>query len=221
MVPVDQLSLVTTETRDGRVTANIVTVAPEVSGRVVELLVAENQNIETGDVVFRIDPASMRSRCRTRKPASLPRTRSASSARARPIVDDSDLERHLGRGPRERRAQRRGGRGILRQAEPSWRGPGSISRADDHSFASTRYVPNRHVGYRRLRDGRTAHACHRRPTSFRVDGLFRGDEAGPGFVRRTSARVYLMRGGPPLTGRVASIARAIGDIDSPTGPSCC
>src|SRR6478752_1197714 len=45
------------QTRDGRVTANIVTVAPEVSGRVVELLVAENQNIETGDVLFRIDPS--------------------------------------------------------------------------------------------------------------------------------------------------------------------
>ena len=51
LVLVDALSL-RPQTRDGRVTADIVTIAPEVSGRVIELRVVENQNVEAGDVAL-------------------------------------------------------------------------------------------------------------------------------------------------------------------------
>ena len=53
--------------------------------------------------------------------------------------------------------------------------------------------------------------------SFRVDGYFEETRMGRIHVG-APARVYLMAGGAPLTGRVASIARAIGDSDNPTGP---
>ena len=43
-------------TRDGRVRADVVTVAPDVSGLVTEVLVADNQEVERGQVLFRIDP---------------------------------------------------------------------------------------------------------------------------------------------------------------------
>ena len=43
-------------TRDGRVLADVVAVAPDVSGLVSEVLVADNQNVRRGDVLFRIDP---------------------------------------------------------------------------------------------------------------------------------------------------------------------
>lgn len=42
-------------TRDGRVRADVVPVAPDVSGLVSEVLVRENQEVEKGDVLFRID----------------------------------------------------------------------------------------------------------------------------------------------------------------------
>lgn len=42
-------------TRDGRVRADVVTVAPDVSGLVQDVLVHDNQQIRRGDILFRID----------------------------------------------------------------------------------------------------------------------------------------------------------------------
>ncbi|MCJ2051280.1 HlyD family secretion protein [Methylobacterium sp. J-070] len=47
-------------TRDGRVRADVVAVAPDVSGLVTEVLVADNQLVRRGDVLFRIDPDRFR-----------------------------------------------------------------------------------------------------------------------------------------------------------------
>jgi RND family efflux transporter MFP subunit len=44
-------------TRDGHVRADIVQVAPDVSGFVTDVLVHDNQNVRQGDVIFRIDRA--------------------------------------------------------------------------------------------------------------------------------------------------------------------
>lgn len=43
-------------TRDGRVRADVVGVAPDVSGLVTEVLVKDNQKVKIGDVLFRVDP---------------------------------------------------------------------------------------------------------------------------------------------------------------------
>jgi multidrug resistance efflux pump len=43
-------------TRDGRVRVDVVAVAPDVSGLVTDVLVADNQDVRRGDVLFRIDP---------------------------------------------------------------------------------------------------------------------------------------------------------------------
>ena len=43
-------------TRDGRVRADVVGVAPDVSGLVTEVMVEDNQVVKRGDVLFRIDP---------------------------------------------------------------------------------------------------------------------------------------------------------------------
>ncbi|MEN3929483.1 efflux RND transporter periplasmic adaptor subunit [Microvirga sp. W0021] len=43
-------------TRDGRVRVEVVTVAPEVSGRIVDLKVNDNQFVKKGDILFVIDP---------------------------------------------------------------------------------------------------------------------------------------------------------------------
>jgi multidrug resistance efflux pump len=47
-------------TRDGTVRAYVVTMAPEVAGRIVELPVADNQFVHKGDVLFEIEPANYR-----------------------------------------------------------------------------------------------------------------------------------------------------------------
>ena len=43
-------------TRDGKVRADVVAVAPDVSGLVTEVLVHDNQRVRKGDMLFRIDP---------------------------------------------------------------------------------------------------------------------------------------------------------------------
>jgi multidrug resistance efflux pump len=43
-------------TRDGRVRADVVTITPDVSGLVTEVLVRDNQTVKRGDLLFRIDP---------------------------------------------------------------------------------------------------------------------------------------------------------------------
>src|SRR5262249_46464831 len=42
-------------TRDGRVRADVVGLAPDVSGLVAEVLVHDNQQVKRGDVIFRVD----------------------------------------------------------------------------------------------------------------------------------------------------------------------
>ncbi|MBB4198006.1 hypothetical protein CCR94_05095 [Rhodoblastus sphagnicola] len=47
-------------TRDGRVRAETVSIAPEISGTVVELRVSDNQTVHKGDILFVIDPRAYR-----------------------------------------------------------------------------------------------------------------------------------------------------------------
>jgi multidrug resistance efflux pump len=44
-------------TRDGRVRADIVDVAPDVSGFVTDVMVRDNQQVRRGDIIFQIDRA--------------------------------------------------------------------------------------------------------------------------------------------------------------------
>lgn len=47
-------------TRDGTVRVYVVTIAPEVAGRVVQLNVADNQYVHKGDLLFVVDPSDYR-----------------------------------------------------------------------------------------------------------------------------------------------------------------
>src|ERR1700737_5575146 len=47
-------------TRDGTVRAYVVTMAPEVAGRIIKLPAADNQLVHKGDVLFEIEPANYR-----------------------------------------------------------------------------------------------------------------------------------------------------------------
>jgi multidrug resistance efflux pump len=49
--------LVAPWTRDGRVRADVITVAPDVEGLVAAVLVVDNQHVKKGEVLFRIDSA--------------------------------------------------------------------------------------------------------------------------------------------------------------------
>jgi multidrug resistance efflux pump len=44
-------------TRDGRVSADVISIAPDIGGLVSDVLVKDNQPVKAGDVLFAIDPA--------------------------------------------------------------------------------------------------------------------------------------------------------------------
>lgn len=58
-------------TRDGRVSAQVIRIAPEVSGSVEAVFVADNQRVARGDPLYRIDPRSYRLAVRQREAARL------------------------------------------------------------------------------------------------------------------------------------------------------
>ena len=47
-------------TRDATVRAHVVTMTPEVAGRIIELRVADNQLVHKGDLLMVIDPTAFR-----------------------------------------------------------------------------------------------------------------------------------------------------------------
>jgi multidrug resistance efflux pump len=44
-------------TRDGQVRANVIGVAPRVAGPITRVLVTDNQEVRSGDLLFEVDPA--------------------------------------------------------------------------------------------------------------------------------------------------------------------
>jgi len=206
------------QTRDGRVTTNIVTVAPEVSGRVVELLVAENQNIETGDVLFRIDPSQYEIAVQDAEASlaaadAIHQLRQSEADRRRQLTSSAisaeDRENAV-LNAAAAEASYRQAEAVLARARLD------LERTTIHSRVPG-YITNRTLDIGDyVTAGQPVLAIVDR-TSFRVDGYFEETRLARIHVG-APARVYLMRGGPPRTGRVASIARAIGDIDNPTGP---
>ena len=205
------------QTRDGRVTADIVTIAPEVSGRVIELRVVENQNVEAGDVVFRIDPsqyviAVQDAEANLAQADAVRQIRAKEAERRRRLTSDAISTENRENAELNAAAAE----AAYRQAEAILaRAKLDLERTTIHSRVSG-YVTNRTLDIGDyVTAGQPVLAIVDR-TSFRVDGYF--EETRLGRIREGApARVYLMAGGPPLTGRVASIARAIGDSENPTG----
>ena len=76
-------------TRDGRVRAEVVDVAPEVSGTIVQIPVAENQLVHRGDVLFVIDPIRF-------KLAVAQAQAEVDSAKADLLLRQSDVKRRQG-----------------------------------------------------------------------------------------------------------------------------
>jgi multidrug resistance efflux pump len=68
-------------TRDGKVVADVVSVTPDVSGLVTEVMVKDNQVVRAGDVLFRIDPARFKLALRQAEAVVTQRKAAADQAR--------------------------------------------------------------------------------------------------------------------------------------------
>jgi multidrug resistance efflux pump len=202
-------------TRDGRVSAHAVRIAPEVSGTVVEVAVADNQRVRRGEMLYRIDPrrfelAAEQARAFLAAAEETLRQREE-EARRRTGLDDLVPKEDI----------RRAGRAVLIAQAEVRKARAALEVAElDLERSVLRAPVDGYVTHLRLRRGDYAVAGKPDVTildaaSFWITGYFEETKLHriqPG----APAQIKLMGFEPLLTGRVASIGRGIADEnDSP------
>jgi multidrug resistance efflux pump len=200
-------------TRDGRVLAEVVDIAPEVPGTIVSVPVHDNQFVHKGDVLFELDPVRFR----------------IAIAEAQAAVERAKRQLRL----RESDARRRQGlNGVVSVEEQEQyainaavasadlnAAQASLDLANLNLVRSVLHSPaNGYVTNLRLRVGDYATAGQRRVAvidadSFWIYGYFEETQI-QGIKSRDPARIKLMGYRQTLTGRVESITRGINEPDS-------
>ncbi|EKS9205599.1 HlyD family secretion protein [Enterobacter cloacae] len=203
-------------TRDGRVRADVVQIAPDVSGPVISVAVRDNQWVNQGDVLYSIDPrwlklavASAQADVESKRHEMLMRQ---DAARRRTQIKDAisreDLQQ-TGSAANVAVANYHGALAALALAELNL------------AHATVRSPVSGYVTHLRLRPGDYATAGETKVTivdahSFWVVGYF--EETKLRHIRvGDSAQVALMGYDPVLTGHVESIGHGIGDNNDETG----
>jgi multidrug resistance efflux pump len=232
-------------TRDGRVRANIINVASDVSGLVANIRVKDNQHVTRGDVLYEIDPVRFRDALAQAE---------AQLARAEALVAQADAQQAQRQAEWDMRRAQAGRRASLagdvitaearsdtnsqaQQAAAAYRAATATlqqARADLHEANVARDVAKLNLERSAVRapvDGFIANL-----------NLFPGDYATAGTARMALidqhsfwiygyfeetklpsvhvgdvAKIELMAGRITLYGHVESIASGIADRDNPTG----
>ncbi|EOV2736372.1 efflux RND transporter periplasmic adaptor subunit [Enterobacter cloacae] len=203
-------------TRDGRVRADVVQIAPDVSGPVISVAVRDNQWVNQGDVLYSIDPrwlklavSSAQADVESKRHEMLMRQ---DAARRRTQIKDAisreDLQQ-TGSAANVAAANYHGALAALTLAELNL------------AHATVRSPVSGYVTHLRLRPGDYATAGETKVAivdahSFWVVGYF--EETKLRHIRvGDSAQVALMGYDPVLTGHVESIGHGIGDNNDETG----
>jgi multidrug resistance efflux pump len=203
-------------TRDGRVRANVVQVAPDVTGQVTKVYVRDNQQVAAGQVLFEIDRARFELALRQAE-ASEQAQRTALAQALKEARRNAALRELVSQEVREQGEVRvEQARAALAQAE--------INRDTARlNLQRTRVVSaiNGVVTNLELQTGAYATAGH--PVmalvdhdSFYVEGYFEETKL-PGIHVGDPASVTLMGQHQQLSGHVESFAEGIADHDRSTG----
>jgi len=203
-------------TRDGRVSAEVVQVAPEVSGTVMEVRVADNQQVRRGDVLYVIDPERFRLALDT----------------AQADLDAREQQATLKAAIADRRRRLAAGVVSAEDLEQT-SGVAAVADADrrralvardvarlDLARSTVRAPVDGFVTNLRMRPGDYATAGVKKiavldATSFWITGYFEETKLS-GIRVGDAAEVRLMGNDAPLRGHVESIGHGIADAnDSP------
>lgn len=197
-------------TRDGRVSAQIVRIAPEVSGTVAEVSVADDQYVKRGEVLYRIDKVRF----------------ALALAQAEAQLAAAEVSLHQ----KTEEARRRQGMESLVPAEDIQRASQAVALAQAELRGARVAVDRAKLdltrtelraptdGYvTRLRLNKGDYAAAGQPNlalidahSFWITGYFEETKLG-GVQPGAAARIRLMGFEQVLPGRVASIGRGIAD----------
>jgi multidrug resistance efflux pump len=205
-------------TRDARVQADVVSIAPDVSGFVEELHVKDNQFVRKGDVLFVID--------RDRY------TRALATAEANVAARKADMEMRAQEAARRSRLTNLSISDEARQDAILTANSAAASHQQAVADRSTaqlnldrtviRAPVNGFVTNLTLDVGQYAAIGTKvmaliDSDSYRITGYFEETKI-PAIKPGKAVEIYLMGGGPPLRGHVESISRGITDRDNPAGP---
>src|SRR5712672_853198 len=206
-------------TRDARVRANVVTVAPDVSGYVDDIRVRNNQFVHKGDVLFTIDQERFR----------LALADAEAALAARHAQSLMALEQY------QRRSKLSPGYTITVEDLNNARRQSETAAANyEQAIASrdTAALNLKRIEVRASVNGfitnlnlaKGTFASQGKPVmalidsdSYRVEGYFEETKI-PHIKSGASAEIYLMDGSPALQGSVLGIARGITDQDNKDGP---
>lgn len=208
--------LFTPWTRDGRVRADVVTIAPDVSGRVVALPIADNENVTRGETLFRIDD--------TRYQSAL--------EKAQAVVQQRQAELELSQHEASRRS-RLSRQAISAESQETAQINSRVATAQlgqaKSALTSARIDLKRttvqapaagHILNLQLAEGNyvnvgTPVMALVKADSFYVTGYFEETKT-PHIQVGDPARVILMSGDTELRGHVESIGRGIADSNTAT-----
>jgi multidrug resistance efflux pump len=207
-------------TRDARVRANVVTVAPDVSGYVDDIRVRNDQFVHKGDIILTIDQDRYR----------------IALADAEATLAAQHAQHLMLREQYERRSKLSLGHSITienfdnarRQSETAAANYQQAIASRDNAALNLRRTEvrapvNGFITNLNLAPG--TYASQGKPVmalidsdSYRVEGYFEETKI-PHIKPGAAAEIYLMDGSPALQGTVSSIAMGITDQDNKDGPT--
>jgi multidrug resistance efflux pump len=206
-------------TRDARVRANVVTVAPDVSGYVDDVRARNNQFVHKGDVLFIIDQERYRLAL-----ADAEATLAARQAQHLMLLDQYQRRSKLAPGYTitvenldNARRQSETAAANYQQATAS-RDTAALNLKRTEVRASVNgFVTNLNLAQGTFASQGKAVMALIDSDSYRVEAYFEETkipQIRPGAI----AEIYLMDGSPPLQGTILGVARGITDQDNKDGP---
>ena len=200
-------------TRDGRVRADVVALAPDVSGPVVKVFVHDNDDVKTGDPLFQIDPA--------RFALALAQAQ-ASAERAKAAMQDAQTNagRYASLSSSATSAQQRDASATQAlEAQAEYRlAQANLGIAQLNVERSTiRATVNGTITNFSMQPGDyvnagTAVVAIVDTDSLYVDGYFEETKLH-GIAPGDTATITLLQGGPAIQGHVAGLAAGIADAE--------
>jgi RND family efflux transporter MFP subunit len=206
-------------TRDGRVRADIVEIAPDVSGLVAQVFIRDNQAVHTGEPLFQIDPVRFQLALQSA-------IASVAKAKATLAQAQSDARRVDGLSGNAVSAQSRDQSNTnVREAEAAYDAAITDQGVAQLNLdrATVRATVNGIVTNFSMQPGDyvtagSAVAALVDTDSLYVDGYFEETKL-PRIAIGDTARVTLLGGSPAITGHVASIAAGIADTERAESPN--
>jgi RND family efflux transporter MFP subunit len=204
-------------TRDGRVKANIIHIAPDVSGIVTRVEVKDNQFVHKGDILFTIDK-SRYAHVLTQAEATLAAQQAEKGMRSKEAARRSGLDSSIVTSEnREAAASLSSIAGAKYQAAAAARDTAQLNlERTDVRAPVDGYVTNLHVYAGDFATAGVAQLAVIDSNSYYVSGYFEETKL-PYLKVNDKVEIRLMSGGATMQGHIESISRGITDREANTG----